>query len=317
MMRRVYLTIAVALLLCALCVPVSSARLEGQVTSVTEREITAMFPAAVNDGSPMVVLTGHGENIAGVAISECCEGEGPYQVKGHITWISDVMNLSAGKLVYVNSIDARAIPSPKPKTPDNTEYYQPLGFYYYTTAQKIGYGALGLGLESFLDLGSGFILEADGGISGFNLTQASSDHVASNKQVFKSFAGKIRMNIEGENGLYAGYRYQQSQGSGDDNRWQQLADELDDQAFSGQSGIGSGKIKMSGIEYGLMFASGGDGVVSLGYIPSLETDYGGIGIRTTPGYTIELRSKGNKNGARLRGIACQDYWAIDLGISFR
>lgn len=317
MIRRVYLAIAVALSFCLLSVPAISARLEGQVTSVTEKEIIAMFPAAVEDGSPMVVLTGKGENIAGVAISEGCEGGGPYQVKGHITWISDVMNLSAGKLVYVNPIHARAIPSPKPKMSENSEFYQPLGFYYYTTAQKIGYGALGLGLESFLNMGSGFILEANGGISGFNLTQASGDGVSTNKQIFKSFDGRIRMNIEGGNSVYAGYRFQQSQGSGSEDRWQQLVDELEGQTFSGRSNLSSGTIKMSGLEYGMVFASSDEGVVSLGYIPRLETDYGGIGVRAIPAYTIELRTKSSKNGVRLRGIGCKDYWAIDLGISFR
>ncbi len=306
-------TIVLILLLTAVSLPAFSGRLNGEVTQVTEFGISATFPAAVKPGSAMMVMSGYGESIAAMAISDSCQGEGPYFVSGKLSWISDVLNLRSGKVVYVNSLNASAIPSPpvsKPKYQD-----QDLRFYYYSAAQNLGYGAVGLGLERSLRISKGLALEIDGGITSLGNLATNGANKINTDCIIKNLSGRLKMDLVPGFSVYTGYRW--NEGRGNDQRWSKLINNIRNTEFVTESEKASGTVLLQGLEYGLTIRASHAISISAGYVPQLRTDFGSIGISSEPAYTGELRF-GNGGGAiRLRGMKTSSYWLADLGITIK
>ncbi|MCX6343780.1 MAG: hypothetical protein NT018_01750 [Armatimonadetes bacterium] len=301
------------LLLMAVSPPVLSGRLNGEVTQVTDFGISATFPAAVKPGSAMMVMSGMGESVCAMAISDSCQGEGPYFVSGKLAWITDILNLRSGKVVYVNSLNASAIPSPpvsKPKYQD-----QDLRFYYYSAAQNLGYGAVGLGLERSLRISKGLALEIDGGITGMGNLAANGGNKINTDCVIKNFNGRLKMDLVPGFCIYTGYRW--NEGRGNDQRWSKLIDNIPRTEFLKESEKASGTVLLQGLEYGLTIRPFRAISVSAGYVPQLRTDFGSIGISSEPAYTGELRFGYGSGAIRLRGMKTNSYWLADLSITIK
>jgi len=268
----------------------------------------------------MVILTGDGETVAGTAVSRKCSGAGPYEVSGGILFVSDSLNLTAGKQIYVNAVDTLPAPSridpPKigtssPKTPDHD-----LKLYYYAAGQTVGYGTLGLGYERTVRVSRGLGLEVDGGITAVGNVGGGSPNAVNTDQVIKSLNGRVRFDCSDFCGFYSAYRW--SEARGDQEHWLDVLDKLQGKDFVAQSQFdNSQQVLLQGLEYGITLRPMGTMSLSLGYIPEYRADYGGIGVRTAPGYTGELRFGTHHGALRLRGIKSDDYWQADLGVTIR
>ncbi len=302
-----------------LSVPGWSERVYGKVTSVLGKAITASFPTPVSPNSIMVVLTGEGESVAGTAVSRRCTGAGPYEVSGGLLFVSDSLNLSAGKQIYVNSldtlpapsrIDPPAVPHRSLKTPDHD-----LKLYYYAAGQTVGYGTLGLGYERTVRVTRGVGLELDGGITAVGNVSGGSADVINTDQIIKSLNGRVRFDCSDFCGFYGAYRW--SEARGDDDHWTEMIGKLQGKDFVAPSQFDSQQVMMQGLEYGITLRPMGTMSLSFGFIPQYRADYGGIGVRTAPGYTGELRFGTHHGALRLRGITSDDYWQADLGVTIR
>lgn len=314
MYKSTLTAIMAVLVLVAVCTPASCGRLMGDVTLVTESTITTTFPAAVRLGSALMVLAGNGDSVAAMAVSDSCKGNGPYTITGNILWISDPISLTAGRKVYVNSFNASAIPT-KPHAQRPPIDDQDLNFYYYSAAQNVGYGTLGVGLEHSLYMGPGIELELDGGVTGLGGVEQRYDGSVSADYLIMNLDGKLKMKLEAGFSIYGGYRWTKSRTN--DEKWDNLVDDLHGKQFIAESELDSRQMLLQGLEYGLSFGSPKKMSVSMGYIPEYRVDYGGLGIRSEPAYTTEIRFGAQSGGIRLRGLTSDGFWMADLGITIK
>jgi hypothetical protein len=321
MARGILVSVMSAFVCLVACLPAWCGRVYGEVTSVTEFGMSASFPAMIRPGSAMLVMSGDGESVSGMAIAITCKGTGPYEVTGAISWINDQANFTCGKKIYVNSLNASAIPSKRTNT--NKRYRKPkeppkevpldLGVYYYSTAQKVGYGALGLGIEKTLPLDTAVSLDVDGGITGLAGEGLDADTTIHTDSLMKSLNGRLKVKMGPGGGVYAGYRW--SEGSGSTERWDRVAQDLIGKEFAGNSGNNTGTVEFQGAEYGISLNAAKNAIISVGYIPKFRTDFGGLGVITERAHTAELRFGNPKGGVRIRGIGGEDYWVVDLGVT--
>jgi len=294
----------------------------GEITEVSGKTITASFPAQVRTNSMMIIYAGENEDVAGMAVAEKCWGKGPCSVRGRLAFISKAESISTGKRVYVNSVNAAAIPEVPVDTAgvaSSAARYpsadQDLGFYYYAADQPASYGVFGVGYERSVRFTRGIAFELDAGITGIGSLDDQNGQEINVNQSVKSLNGKLKLDFFRGMGAYTAYRW--SQGKGDDDRWNDVTENLQGKTFNAKSDITSGNVRLQGLEYGLTLRPVGKLAMSVGYIPALRTDYGSYGVRSEPGYSGELRL-GTKYGAiRLRGITSDDYWLADLGITIR
>lgn len=269
----------------------------------------------------MVVLTGEGQAVAGTAVSKKCTGSGPYEITGGILFVSDSINLAAGKQVYVNSIDTLPPPSrldpPVPDCPRVTSSppTHDLKLYYYAAGQDVGYGTVGLGYEKTLRISRGLGLEVDGGITAVGNVSGQDPDVINTDQLIKSLNGRARFDFSDSAGFYTAYRW--SEGRGDESHWTDLTNKLLGKQFVAPSAYDTQTVMSQGLEYGLTLRPWNRLALSFGYIPQYRTDYGTIGVSTQPGYTGELRIGTNRGALRIRGIKSEDFWQADLGITIR
>lgn len=318
MRSRAWSLVFPMLLLATVCRQSWSDRLMGTVSQVMTDSIKATFPAPVTPRAMMIVMSGQGESVAGMAVAQTCAGRGPYEVTGKIYFVSAPLDFAAGKSVYVNSANTGAIPSSVNSfvsgRHDGVSDHD-LKFYYYAAGQNVGYGAFGLGYERNVKLVKGVSLEADAGIATVGNVSSSDRDVVDADQLIKTMNGRLRFDLGRDFGVYSGYRW--SEGRGDPDRWDRLSGKLAEKSFSAPSAIDSGNVLLQGLEYGLSLRPVGKFVLSVGYIPKLRADYGAFGVRSEPGYTGELRF-GTRNGAiRLRGVTSDGYWLADLGVTIR
>lgn len=330
MLKLSYITLILSLLVLALGCGAYAARVTGEVTEVNGKTIVATFNTPIQVHSVMIILTGEGEAVAGMATCRKCEGSGPYKVIGDIEFVSDAEAMTVGKSVYVNSANAGGIPAVyRPQTSANataTTYTAQAGskrpahpanlnLYYYAAGQTVGYGALGIGYEKTLRLTKGVGLDLDGGVAGIGNVNAENADAIDNEQLITSLNGRLRMNLATGFGVYTGYRW--SQGQGDEQRWSSLSEKIQYNNFIAASTHDAGTVLTQGIEYGLAFQPGHKFGLLVGYIPALRTDFGSYGVCSMPAYTAELRFGVNKGALRLRGIRSEDYWLADLGITIK
>lgn len=290
----------------------------GKVTSVEGKTITASFPTPIEPNAIMVVRSGEGESVAGTAVSKRCYGNGPYEVVGTILFVSDSLNLSAGKEVYVNAIDT----TPPPSRLDPPVTYRSvnppthdLKLYYYAAGQTVGYGTLGLGYEKTLRVNKGVGLELDGGITAVGNVNGDNPNVVDTDQLIKTLNGRVRFDFSDFAGFYTAYRW--NEGRGDGNHWSDLTSNLIGKHFASPSQFDTQTVLTQGLEYGVTFRPWNKFALSAGYIPEYRADYGTLGVRSTPAYTAELRFGTNHGALRLRGIKSDDLWQADLGITIR
>ena len=316
------------ILLFAPCGQAGAGRVTGEVSKAADGRITATFPLPVRSNSMMIVLSGEGEAVAGMAIADKCSGAGPYEVSGKISYIADASALAVGKKVYVNSanvtqgalrgeirrsVDPPADPHSAPpaaRPPDRD-----LRFYYYAAGQTVGYGAVGLGYERTVRISRSLGVEFDGGITGIGNVSAERADVVNTDQLIKSLNGRVRLDFSRGFGMYTGYRW--SQGRGDENHWDDLTKRLEGKEFIAPSDYDSGTVLLQGLEYGVTVRPFNAFTLSAGYIPQYRVDYGTFGVRGEPAYTAELRFGGKSGAVRLRGIKSDNYWLADLGITIR
>lgn len=313
------IAICCAILVCLACGAGWSEHVVGKVTSVFGKSITASFPTPVQPNAIMVVLAGDGQAVAGTAVSKKCSGSGPYTVTGGILFVSDSLNLTAGKEIYVNSVDTTPAPSridpPEPKHVSNNPPTHDLKLYYYAAGQNVGYGTLGLGYEKTLRVSRGLGLEVDGGVTAVGNVSGQNPKVVNTDQLIKSLSGRVRFDCSDFVGFYTAYRW--SEGRGDDQRWSDLVDTLTGKQFVAPSAFDKPMVTQQGLEYGLTVRPWNRLAISAGFIPQYRTDYGTIGVCTAPAYTGELRFGTNRGALRLRGIKSDDYWQADLGVTIR
>lgn len=298
----------------------SANRVVGKVTRVENSTIIAEFPVPVRARAMMMIMTGEGESLAGVAIVQECTGDAPpYQVRGALHFAMDAVALSAGKKAYVNSANAGVAPSASPEQPPSTLPArlpdQDLKLYYFAAGQTVGYGALGLGYERTIRLARGVGIELDGGITGIGNIGGEDSSSFDTDQLIKSANGKLRLDLAPAVGVYSSYRW--NRGQGDDDHWDQLSNRLQGKDFIAPSGYGAGTVLARGIEYGVSLRPFRRAALSLGYIPEYRTDYGSIGVRSEPAYTAEMRLNVWGGTARLRGLRSDNYWLADLGVTIR
>lgn len=321
MRRRSIILSCLSLLLIAACLPVLAEPVTGEVITVSNDMITAIFPVPIHPKAMMTIMAGKGESVAGLAISQKCIGDKPpYKVTGALYFSTDAVAITAGKRVTVNSANADPAPSKivrgesvsaQPSRVAPTD--QDLKFYYYAAGQTVGYGAFGLGYERTIKISRGVGFEADGAITtiGNISTQDSGD--IDTQQVIKNLTGKIKMDFGRGFGVYTGYRW--NEGRGDDDKWSSLVGRLDGQVFTSPSSNETNTVLLKGLEYGLTLRPMSKMALSFGYIPEYFTDYGSLGVLSQPAYTAELRLGGGNGSVRLRGITTEDYWLADLGIT--
>lgn len=308
--------ITIVFVMVVMTAPAFASKTSGSVTDVSKNVITAEFPVPVKSRSMMIVMSGEGEAVAGMAVSETCEGGGPYQVRGKLSFVSDASSLQEGKKVYVNSANVTSAPSGTAflPSPGVVEGDRDLRFYYYAAGQTAGYGAVGLGYERNIKLIDGVALQVDGALSGTSSLSASDPGEIDTDQVIKSLNGRLKFDFDRSFGFYAGYRW--NEGQADDEHWQDVVENIEGKNFAAPSDTDSGSVLLQGLEYGLTLRPAKKFSLSLGYIPKYRVDYGGFGVRNEPGYSAELRF-GDRRGIRLRGITSDDYWQADLGITIR
>jgi len=319
-MARGIIASVVAVIACLIaCTSAWCGRLYGEVTRVTENSITCSFPAEVKQGSAMIVMSGEGESVSGMAISQGCRGRGPYEVTGAIQWISDQANFQSGKTVYVDSLNASAIPSrlvvsgPSANAAPGRPTSNDLGLYYFASAQKVGAGPLGLGVEKVLDGGCGSSLELDAGVTGMAGLGVNKDNSGETGSLIENLSARLNVKMAPGGGLYSRYRWSKAKGS--DEQWQAISRGLQGKTFAGPSNEDAGVVTLRGIEYGLAFNMSQKATLSLGYIPELLTDFGGIGVLEEPARTAEIRYGDSRRAIRIRGLSWTEYWVVDLGIT--
>ena len=316
---------ALGILLLLSCGQVCAGRVTGRVTEVAGGRITAEFPVPVLGNSMMIVLTGTGEAVAGLAISDRCRGDGPYTITGKLQFVSDPEAMCAGKQVYVDSANVGQAPSrpkraaarqqsganvePCPSAVPN----QDLRLYYFAAAQPVGYGALGLGYDRTIKLGRMLGIELDAGITTLGTVDTQEASFPTEYEVLKTATGRVKLDLAPALGLYSAYRWSEARG-GNDN-WATLSQKLSDVDFDAPSSLRAGTVLQQGLEYGLTLRPGGNTALSFGYIPSFRSEFGQLGMCTQPAYTGELRFGGGAGALRIRGIRSEDYWQADLGIS--
>ena len=291
----------------------------GKVTSVQGKAITASFPTPVSPNAIMVIRTGEGEAVAGTAVTKRCSGSGPYEVLGTILFVSDSLNLTAGKEAYVNAIDTMPPPS---RIDPPISYHRSSGppthdlkLYYYAAGQTVGYGTLGIGYERTLRVNRGVGLELDGGITAVGNVNGQNPKVVDTDQLIKTASGRVRFDFSDFAGFYTAYRW--NEGRGDADHWNDLTGKLAGKLFTSKSQFDDQTVMTQGLEYGLTLRPWNRLAISAGYIPEYRADYGTLGVRSTPAYTAELRFGTNHGAFRLRGIKSDDMWQADLGITIR
>ena len=313
------LVLSCLILTCMLSVAGWAEHVFGKVTSVSGKSITASFPTPVQPNAIMVVRSGEGESVAGTAVSKRCSGNGPYEVTGSILFVSDTLNLAAGKEIYVNAIDTTPVPSridpPTPKHVSENPPTHDLKLYYYAAGQTVGYGTLGLGYEKTLRVSRGLGLELDGGITAVGNVNSGNPKVVDTDQLIKTANGRVRFDFSDFAGFYTAYRW--NEGRGDPEHWSDVASKLAGKQFVAQSQFDDQTVMTQGLEYGMTLRPSNKLAVSFGFIPAYRADYGTIGVRSTPGYTGELRFGTNHGALRIRGIKSDDFWQADLGITIR
>lgn len=323
-MRR-YAVYAVSLIFLQIlsCQPIFAERVMGELTKVNNDVIIASFPVPIRPRALMTILKGEGESVAGLAIAQDCKGEEPpYEVRGALYFSMDAVAVTAGKKVYVNSINAGAAPSSIPQEqalkkdpPYRPPSDQDLKLYYYAAGQTVGYGAFGLGYERSIKLYKAVSLEADGGITGIGNVDSEDSNNLSADQLIKSINGRLRLDLSKGFAVYTGYRWNEARG--DDEHWNTLVERLNGTHYTGMSNNEQGTVLMKGMEYGITVRPFKRFSLSAGYIPEYMSDFGTLGTISQPAYTGELRFGGNRGAVRLRGITTTDYWLADLGITIR
>ncbi|MCE5313839.1 MAG: hypothetical protein ABFD49_09060 [Armatimonadota bacterium] len=269
----------------------------------------------------MSILRDDGDSVAGLAIAQRCSGDyPPYEVTGSLYFTMDAVAVTAGKKVYVSSMNAGVAPSSSPQIAPvrAAPSYKPpsdqdLKLYYYAAGQTVGYGAFGLGYERSVTLYKGITLEADGGVTCVGNVDSNSGNGLDADQLIKSLSGRLRIDLVHGFAVYTGYRWNEARG--DDERWNTLVDRLDGIDYKEPSNIESGTVLLKGMEYGITLRPFKRFSLSVGYIPEYRTDFGSLGVISEPAYTGELRFGGNRGAVRLRGITTEDYWLADLGIT--
>lgn len=305
-----------ALLLVATSLSASAGKLYGKITKVTDHTITARFEAGVKATSMMIVMLEDKESVAGMAISERCDGAGPFDVTGTVEWITEPSAFKIGNLVYVDTSRASTIPRAYVQAQQSAlPFEHDLNFYYSAAWQNAGYGALGLGLERTIRLSPHLRLVADaaatarGDIGNDNGSAANSDNL------IKNLGGKLKLDVFRDLGVYAGYRW--TEGRSDSTRWQRISEDLSGKDLNGPTSVESGTVLLRGVEYGLNLFSSRRLSLSVGYFPEVRADYGGIGYRREPGTSAEVRLGTGHGAIRFRGIKSDGYWATDVGITIR
>lgn len=318
-MRGVWSVFIVLVLFVSACPRLLAERMMGEVVKVSNDSITASFPARVETPTMMIVLSGVGDSVAGVAIAEKCVGEGPCEVIGKISFVAEASALAAGKRVYVN-YDQSAPPSAKAGYGAGSRHRggpvdQDLKFYYFAAGQTVGYGALGFGYDRTIRIMNGVGIELDAGITGVGNVNTSKPDVVNTDQLIKSANGRLKLDFSPGFGFYAGYRY--NVGSGSQENWDKLASRLDGKTFSADSAMDAGIVLAQGIEYGLTMRPLNRLTLSGGYIPKYRADYGTFGVLSEPAYTAELRFATKRGAVRLRGLRTDGYWLADMGITIK
>ncbi len=324
---RSFASLVVVLLLGA-CGQVYAGRVTGEVTEVANDRIAATFSLPIKSNSMMIVLSGEGESVAGMAISDRCSGSGPYEVGGRLSYVADAPALTVGKKVYVNSINVakgaantrsarlyRSSNAASTRSRGMRPWENDLTFYYYAAAQTVGYGALGVGYERTVRLSPTLAVAFDGGITAVGNVSAQRADVVSTDQLMKSLSGRVKLDFTRGFGIYAGYRW--NEGRGDDNRWEDVVSGLGGKNFVAPSAREVGTVMLQGLEYGLTVRPISKLGFSIGYIPLYRADYGSLGVRSEPAYTGEVRFGGKSGAVRLRAIKSDGYWLADLGITIR
>lgn len=298
-----------------------AAHVTGEVTRVDKENIAATFPVPVKRGSMMTVMTGEGEAVAGLAVSRDCRGsEPPYDVDGTLYLTMDAVGLTAGKKVYVNSVNTLPAQSPAPKpsptgAPRRPAAIRDLGLYYYAAGQKVSYGALGLGYERTIRLTRGFAIEVDGGVTGVGSVSSARSDIVNTQQLIKNAIGRVRFDFSGSLGFYSAYRWNEARGSAE--RWETIENEFGGKQFIAPSELEAGTIQARGIEYGVSMRPVKWLGLCAGFIPEYRSDYGSFGVRSEPAYTGEMRLGFRRGGLRLRGLYSDGYWTGDMGITLR
>ncbi len=99
-------------LLAASHLPAKSEEVVGEVVRVSDNSIVFGFP--VRDRSLVMILSGQGRAIAGLALSTKCAGnKPPYQVIGLLYLAVDLLNIFVGRRALVNSLNTIAAPNSK------------------------------------------------------------------------------------------------------------------------------------------------------------------------------------------------------------
>lgn len=313
------LTLCCLVLSCVLSVAASAEHVFGTLTSVSGKTIVASFPTPVQPNAIMVVRSGEGESVAATAVSKRCTGAGPYDVTGAILFVSDTLNVTAGKQVYVNAVDTTPAPShidpPRQARASSSPPTHDLKLYYYAAGQTVGYGTLGLGYEKTLRVSRGLGLEVDGGITAVGNVNGGNPKVVDTDQLIKTANGRVRFDFSDFAGFYTAYRW--NEGRGDVNRWSDVVDRLAGKQLVAPSQFDDQTVMTQGLEYGLTLRPWNKLALSVGFIPQYRADYGTIGVRSEPGFTGELRFGTNHGALRIRGIKSDDFWQADLGITIR
>lgn len=311
------LALILAVILSIVCGQAFAANLMGELIEVRDDIVVAQFPAQVRSSSMITILSGKGESIAGMAISAKCEGDCPYKVTGRLLFVSDAEAITAGKKVYVNSVNTLPAPSsivstpcPAPMGTETTTDINDLRAYYFAAAQNVGYGVLGIGYDRTLNLSNKLGIELDGGITTLGNFNSDEFDWFNTDQFIGSFTGRAKYTLDQDIGLYAGYRWSKAQG--DQTDWNNLVDNLLNNGFSPYGIADTQKITLQGWEYGIILGPTEKFSLSLGYIPEYRADMVDFGTTTERGYTAEIRLNHRNNVLRLRGIKSEDFWQADL-----
>lgn len=294
--------------------------LTGSVIEVNGDTVIASFPAPVKSRAMMIVLSGEGESVAGMAVVDKCYGDGPYNVYGKVSFVSDAANMTAGKRVYVNSANVtQAVGHAAVSTPLAQITQSPtdrdMGLYYYAAGQTVGYGTLGVGLDKTLRVSRGIGVELDGGITAVGNVDAQDAGTVNTDQLIKNLTGRLKFDFGPKFGVYSGYRW--NEGRGDDEHWDNLQNSLYGKNFVAASEQDWGTVLTQGFEYGLTIRPARKFSMSFGFIPEYRADYGGLGVLSEAAYTGEIRFGSGTGAVRIRGLTTEDFWQADLGITIK
>ena len=251
----------------------------GQVIDVPGATLTATFPVPIRPDSVMIVRTGDGEGVAGMAISEKCSGTGPYKVTAKVAMVTDADNFTAGKNICVDSANALAAPScrgnaasaitrpappaARPAPPMKLAqsagpadiFDRDLNFYYYAAGQTVGYGAFGLGYDHSLRISQGMGLELDGAIAALGSVNGANPRSVNTDQRVSSASGRLKFDFSQSVGTYAAYRWSEAEGRSSE--WNQLSQRLQGTQFIAASEGSAGTVLSQGIEYGFTILTAG------------------------------------------------------------